>query len=41
MSNGRCLKDDPSLPQLDISDLHTFNNRFIVLMSSNIIKKRW
>jgi len=30
MSNGRCLKDYPSLPQLDISDLHTFNNRFIV-----------
>ena len=30
MSNGRCLKDYPSLPQLDISDLHTFQNRFIV-----------
>jgi len=30
MSNGRCLKDYLSLPQLDISYLHTFNNRFIV-----------
>jgi len=30
MSNGRCLIDYPSLPQLDISDLHTFQNRFIV-----------
>jgi len=30
MSNGRCLKDYPSLPQLDISDLNTFQNRFIV-----------
>jgi len=30
MSNGRCLKDYPSLPQLDISDLQTFQNRFIV-----------
>ena len=30
MSNGRCLKDYPSLPQLDISDVQTFNNRFIV-----------
>jgi len=30
MSNGRCLKDYPSLPQLDISDLHIFQNIFIV-----------
>jgi len=30
MSNGRSLKDYPSLPQLDLSDGHTFNNRFIV-----------
>jgi len=30
MSNGRSLKDYPSLPQLDLSDVHTFNNRFIV-----------
>ena len=24
------MKDYPSLPQLDLSDVHTFNNRFIV-----------
>jgi len=30
MSNGRYLKDYPSLLQLDISDLNTFQNRFIV-----------
>ncbi|XP_027903668.1 uncharacterized protein LOC114163562 [Vigna unguiculata] len=30
MSNGRSLKDYPSLPQLDLSDVHTFNNRFII-----------
>ena len=30
MLNGRSLKDYPSLPQLDLSDVHTFNNRFIV-----------
>jgi len=29
MSNGRCLKDYPSLPQLDILDSQTLQNRFI------------
>jgi len=30
MSNGSCLKDYPSLPQLDILYLHTFQNISIV-----------
>jgi len=30
MSNGRSLKDYPSLPQLDISDSFLFENQFII-----------
>ena len=31
------MQDYPLLPQLDLSDLHTFNNRFIVYENNYIL----